>query len=1396
MKRTFTKHVFMRASVMLLMTLLTSIGAWAQASMLMTDTEEPLGSAARHYVLMSVNTLQEFVIPTDGSGRPVDGNGNLLRSFKLYDDGGKGGSSNWTSDLNYPGNYNTNYYSGIQITAPEGYRLYINGVAHLAKAYSVSHRGEYRDDYKNVANEEDKFTTWYGTHSFNESSTGKSITFWLTPSPSGGINYSDNGFDLTITVFKDNETYNVNTSSASHGTVTTNKATAKFMEQVNMTIIPDAYYESTSTHSYIGNDNTSVNVSSSPHFFMMPNSDVTFPNMFKPIDYTINYTNDDGTSAANGQNGMTNANPTTYNVETPDITLVAPKRFGYTFAGWYNNAECTGDAITGVALPVGSHDNQTFYAKWTQNSGTTETITSETAEATINDNITVTGTGGDNTRLKIAAGATVTIKDLTISVLDNGTEAKWPGIECLGDATIILDGTDNSITINGSRDAGIFVPSDKTLTIQEVSTGGTLNITSAGTGIGSNLYKDNCGNIIINGGTINIVSNSVAIGANGTQACGDITINGGTVSVQGAATGIGSSRYGSCGNITIANTVNSVTVTGGIKGSNSVTIGGVSTGNISFSPYVYNPSAGPFTITFDKGTGSGTMETQTYYSGIPQNLNLSTFTAPDDHFFYNWSTESGGGGDTYLDGQLILPTANMTLYAQYVPATMTLTSSTGSVRLVNGMTLTGTGGKNTSVSIADGATVTFNNVTIPNVNDGNDRYYAVQCEGNATIFFEGTNEVDNSSRDNYPALFVPENKTLTIIGTGSLTAKGGKYAPGIGSRLSANGGHIVINSGTVTAIGGNYCAGIGSSQSPCGDITIANTVTCVTATAGSGAPNAIGSTNHWTYSYTSSTSGTCGTIYIGYLLYDEISGSTHTLRPQIAVSLADNADNTDALDDAHNKFSMVTLNGRTIYRDGDWNTLTLPFPMTAEQIAASPLAGATIKELATSSKLDADGKLTLNFETAYDPTVAPTGSIEAGKPYIVKWTPAAPDLTISTATEWDAFASKVTNGEDFYDGKLVKLAADISVTKMVGTGGSSGKRFKGTFDGAGHTLTFNSDVNETYLAPFRAVEGATIKNLHVVGTITTSHTLAAGLISGAYGNCTISKCRSSVIITSSWSGDAGNHGGFIGQAYNGSSITLNNCLFDGQLLGSSTNGCGGFVGFREYNGSLTFTNCLFNPSAVTIGTGYSSSTFACNGSTKTSLERCYYKTAFGIAQGKQTNATGDDLVAQLGDGWENNSGNVVPKMDAIIVNNPVFRGVTIDKTAPTAVSFTNNASTGDCQFVGNYSPFTIDDSNIKSVILLGSNNKLGYSSTNPRTLRCFRAHFFVPSKPDGGSSVRSFELNFGEDGGTTGVFQIENGELKVKTLNSGWYTLGGLKLQGEPTEKGVYIYNGKKVVLK
>jgi len=75
----------------------------------------------------------------------------------------------------------------------------------------------------------------------------------------------------------------------------------------------------------------------------------------------------------------------------------------------------------------------------------------------------------------------------------------------------------------------------------------------------------------------------------------------------------------------------------------------------------------------------------------------------------------------------------------------------------------------------------------------------------------------------------------------------------------------------------------------------------------------------------------------------------------------------------------VTLHGRTLYMDGDWNTLCLPFDVS--DFSSTPLAGATVMTLDNSAECstgyDAATKtLTLDFVDA--------NTIEAGKPYIVK----------------------------------------------------------------------------------------------------------------------------------------------------------------------------------------------------------------------------------------------------------------------------------------------------------------------------------------------------------------------------------------------------------------------------
>ena len=93
------------------------------------------------------------------------------------------------------------------------------------------------------------------------------------------------------------------------------------------------------------------------------------------------------------------------------------------------------------------------------------------------------------------------------------------------------------------------------------------------------------------------------------------------------------------------------------------------------------------------------------------------------------------------------------------------------------------------------------------------------------------------------------------------------------------------------------------------------------------------------------------------------------------IILADNEDNSEIIRGNNGKTADVKLADRTLYKDGYWNTLTLPF--NVNDLSGTPLAGATLMELnGTTSNLTGT-TLTLNFDDAT--------SISAGVPYIIKW---------------------------------------------------------------------------------------------------------------------------------------------------------------------------------------------------------------------------------------------------------------------------------------------------------------------------------------------------------------------------------------------------------------------------
>lgn len=84
--------------------------------------------------------------------------------------------------------------------------------------------------------------------------------------------------------------------------------------------------------------------------------------------------------------------------------------------------------------------------------------------------------------------------------------------------------------------------------------------------------------------------------------------------------------------------------------------------------------------------------------------------------------------------------------------------------------------------------------------------------------------------------------------------------------------------------------------------------------------------------------------------------------------------NSSTLAKASGTVANVTLSGRTLYKDGLWNTICLPFDLALE---GSTLAGATVKTLTGATMQGSH--ITLDFSPTSETTLT------AGTPYIIKW---------------------------------------------------------------------------------------------------------------------------------------------------------------------------------------------------------------------------------------------------------------------------------------------------------------------------------------------------------------------------------------------------------------------------
>ena len=194
------------------------------------------------------------------------------------------------------------------------------------------------------------------------------------------------------------------------------------------------------------------------------------------------------------------------------------------------------------------------------------------------------------------------------------------------------------------------------------------------------------------------------------------------------------------------------------------------------------------------------------------------------------------------------------------------------------------------------------------------------------------------------------------------------------------------------------------------------------------------------------------------------------------------------------------------------------------------------------------------------------GWYEISQPYQLRW-----------------MAVSVNEHNSTYGNANIKLTDNIDYTAYTNQAAMFGKpsnTYRGTFDGQCHTVTvaFDNTSSHEYeeAGLFRRINGGTVKNLKVAGTITTNKKMAGGICSGIWNRGTIENCESAVTITDSGSGDA-THGGILAAVHDktDAGIHIYNCLFSGTINAGNRTGSGGIIGWpADGSTQVKVYNCL------------------------------------------------------------------------------------------------------------------------------------------------------------------------------------------------------------------------------
>lgn len=289
--------------------------------------------------------------------------------------------------------------------------------------------------------------------------------------------------------------------------------------------------------------------------------------------------------------------------------------------------------------------------------------------------------------------------------------------------------------------------------------------------------------------------------------------------------------------------------------------------------------------------------------------------------------------------------------------------------------------------------------------------------------------------------------------------------------------------------------------------------------------------------------------------------------------------------------------------------------------------------------------LALAFVLAF--SLLPTAAFAAEEPKLQGSGTEADPYLIGTAAELEWFRDLVnrSNDTDNHRDACAKLTENITLTgewTPISNKSAIASAYSGTFDGDKHTISGLSGSNGL----FGFVNGATIKNLKVEGTISGASANVGGIVGKTQTGTKIENCAFTGSVSSTSTGNTAGVGGIVGKVNTGS-LTITNCYNTANV--TSSKNAGGILGYSGAAGTK-IENC-FN-------TGTISGTYASGGivgsmtSSKSSISNCYWTrpdAGRGLGSGKINNDGKVDSISAgtLGDAFTTDaSDNVILKWEA------------------------------------------------------------------------------------------------------------------------------------------------------